>query len=134
MKRASLLSILLVIQTTVVAGFAVPKRQHGLKFASRGDLTSCRSPSTLLQIVSTATTGDTPEVALTAKTGKKTLQELRAEGGPLTFNTPIGALNPFAIYYGLMSIFLGIPWYFALKGCQFMYLITGGRFDKKVRL
>jgi hypothetical protein len=133
MKRAALLSILLVIQTTVVAGFAVPKSQHGLKFASRGDFASSRSPSTLLQIVSTAI-GEIPEVALTAKVGKKTLKELRAEGGPLTFNTPIGALNPFAIYYGLVSIFLGIPWYFALKGCQLMYFITGGRFDKKVRL
>jgi hypothetical protein len=70
---------------------------------------------------------------VTTRSKKKTLKELRAEGGPLTFNTPIGALNPFAIYYGLMSIFLGIPWFFALKLCQLMYFITGNRFDRKVR-
>jgi hypothetical protein len=67
------------------------------------------------------------------KSKKKSYKELRAEGGPFTFNTPIGALNPFAIYYGLMSIFLGIPWFIALKICQFMYLITRNKFDPEVR-
>lgn len=65
---------------------------------------------------------------------KKTYQELRAEGGFGTFNTPIGALNPFAIYYGLTSIFLGIPWFISCKMCQLLYWITGNRFDPKVRL
>jgi hypothetical protein len=63
---------------------------------------------------------------------KKTIQDLRAEGGPLTFNTPIGALNPFAIYYGCTSIFLGIPWFVACKFCQFLYWISRGKFDPKV--
>jgi hypothetical protein len=63
---------------------------------------------------------------------KKTYRELRAEGGPFTFNTPIGALNPFAIYYGLVSIFLGIPWFVSLKICQFLYLVTRNKFDPKV--
>ena len=63
---------------------------------------------------------------------KKTIEDLKAEGGPLTFNTPIGALNPFAIYYGLTSIFLGIPWFLALKLCQLMYFVTRNRFDPKV--
>ena len=64
---------------------------------------------------------------------KKTYKELRAEGGPLTFNTPIGALNPFAIYYFVTSVVLGIPWFLSCKLCQFMYWITRNKFDPKVR-
>jgi len=64
----------------------------------------------------------------------KSLKELRREGGFLCFNTPIGALNPFAIYYGLVSLFLGVPWFVALKICQFVYWFTGGRLDKKRRI
>ena len=63
---------------------------------------------------------------------KKTLQDLRAEGGPFTFNTPIGALNPFALYYGITSVVLGIPWFIGCQICRFLSWITGGRFDPKV--
>ena len=56
----------------------------------------------------------------------------RKEGGLFTFNTKYGALNPYAIYYGLTSIFLGIFWFAALSGIQFLYTITGGRIDKRV--
>ena len=80
-----------------------------------------------------STSGEgSPSPATTSK--KKDWATLRKEGGPLTFNTPIGALNPFAIYYGLMSLFLGVPWFIALKLLQCMYFITGGRFDKNVSL
>jgi hypothetical protein len=68
----------------------------------------------------------------TSSKKKKTIQELRAEGGPFTVNTPIGALNPFALYYGLTSVFLGIPWFLGCQLCRFMSWITGGRFDPKV--
>ena len=64
---------------------------------------------------------------------KKTLKELRMEGGPLTINTPIGALNPYALYYFFVSVALGIPWVIACKCLQFMYWITGNRFDPEVR-
>lgn len=63
---------------------------------------------------------------------KKSIKDLRAEGGPLTINTPIGALNPFAIYYGLVSLALGLPWLISLKACQLLYFISRGRFDPKV--
>mmetsp|Transcript_60557 Transcript_60557/g.148573 ORF Transcript_60557/g.148573 Transcript_60557/m.148573 type:complete len:237 (-) Transcript_60557:878-1588(-) len=63
---------------------------------------------------------------------KKTLQDLRAEGGPFTFDTPIGALNPFALYYGITSVVLGIPWFIGCQICRFLTWITGGRFDPKV--
>ncbi|MGK3741806.1 MAG: hypothetical protein ACI90V_008660 [Bacillariaceae sp.] len=64
---------------------------------------------------------------------KKTWKELRKEGGPLTINTPIGALNPYALYYFFVSVALGIPWVILCKCCQFMYWITGNRFDPEVR-
>jgi hypothetical protein len=59
---------------------------------------------------------------------------VRSQGGPLSFSTKYGALNPYAIYYGLVAISLGIPWFIALSACQFLYFITGGRVDKMRRL
>ena len=64
----------------------------------------------------------------------KRLQQIRSEGGPLAFNTKFGALNPFAIYYGLVSIGLGLIWFMALSACQLMYTLTGNRVDKKRRI
>ena len=64
---------------------------------------------------------------------KKTMAELREEGGPFTFNTPIGALNPFALYYFFVSISLGIPWYCLCKIWQFFHWLSRGRFDPRVR-
>ena len=48
----------------------------------------------------------TSEKALTKQ--QKRLAQIRAEGGSLAFNTKYGALNPYAIYYGLVSIRLGL--------------------------
>jgi len=70
--------------------------------------------------------------AVTETKKKKTLKELRLEGGPFTFNTPIGALNPFAIYYGVLSLALGLPWFIFLKSCQVLYFVSRGRVDPKV--
>lgn len=69
----------------------------------------------------------------TLKKKKKTWKELRQEGGLLTINTPIGALNPFAVYYFIVSVGLGLPWLFFLKLTQIFYWVTGYRFDTKVR-
>ncbi len=66
-----------------------------------------------------------------AATAALSQPEEKSEGkGLFTFKTKYGYLNPFAIYYGFVSIFFGIPWYFALKFSQLFYWITGGRFDK----
>ena len=59
-------------------------------------------------------------------------QQVREEGGPFAFNTKYGALNPYAIYYGLTAIVLGLPWFVALTCCRLLYAITGGRVDKNV--
>jgi hypothetical protein len=59
---------------------------------------------------------------------------IRQEGGPFSFNTKFGALNPFAIYYGVTSIVLGLPWFAALTMYQLFQFITFGRFDKLRRI
>lgn len=59
-------------------------------------------------------------------------KKIKKEGGPFAFNTKYGALNPFAIYYGLTSIILGLPWLAALTFCQVLYIVTGNRVDKYV--
>lgn len=54
--------------------------------------------------------------------------------GPFTFKCKYGYLNPFAIYYGITSILLGIPWFVALNICQLFYKLGGLKFDKLRRL
>jgi hypothetical protein len=121
------LTALLLIQATCVAGFVASKNEKGIHVLGKPRPIGALSPKTLVRATSSAS-GEIPTYVK-----KKTLKDFRKEGGILTFNTPIGALNPFAIYYGLTSLVLGIPWFIALKSCQFLYWITGGRFDKKVR-
>lgn len=59
---------------------------------------------------------------------------IRSEGGPLAFDTKYGALNPYAIYYGLTSIALGLVWFVALSMAQLFYFVTRGKLDTKRRL
>jgi len=68
------------------------------------------------------------------KKEKRTLKDLRKEGGPFTVNTPIGALNPFAVYYFFISVGLGIPWVVLCRTWQFIHWITGNRFDPKRKI
>ena len=82
-----------------------------------------------------ATTTETvaPVETSTKMTTKEQLrQQALKEGGLFTFNTKYGALNPYAIFYGVTSIFLGIFWFAALTAIQFLYFVTGGRVDKRV--
>lgn len=65
---------------------------------------------------------------------KERKEWVRRDGGIFAFNTKFGALNPFAIYYGFVAVFFGIPWYFALTLCQFLYFITGNRWDPQRRV
>lgn len=64
----------------------------------------------------------------------KRRQQLRQEGGWFSFNTKYGALNPFAIYYGLVAILLGLPWFVALTAYQVLRALTGGRLDKRRKI
>jgi hypothetical protein len=54
----------------------------------------------------------------------------RAQAGALAFKTKYGVLNPFAIWYGSVSIALGLPWYAALSLYEFFTFVTRGKFDK----
>lgn len=77
---------------------------------------------------------NTAEKSSTLTKQQQRLQLIRQEGGPLSFNTKFGALNPFAIYYGVTSIVLGLPWFAALTMYQLFQFITFGRFDKLRRI
>ena len=65
---------------------------------------------------------------------EKRIRQIKSEGGPLAFNTKYGALNPFAIYYGLTAIGLGLVWFMALTIMQLVYKVTGDRIDKRRRI
>lgn len=78
--------------------------------------------------------GDKSTLSAKEQKKKDRMALIRKEGGPLSFNTKYGALNPFGIYYGLMAILLGIPWLFGLLGCQLLYFVTGNRVDKFKRI
>lgn len=78
---------------------------------------------------------DSPSANTASSLRKKQRKELiRKEGGLFAFDTKFGALNPFAIYYGLTSILLGLPWYAALSLYQLVLVVTRGRFDKNRRI
>ena len=123
-----LLLLLVVVNMAAVFGFV-----QTLHADKRSSLIPTLRQRVSMEHKAPALLAASPAESAPPKKKGKTLEQLRDEGGRLTVNTPIGALNPFALYYGLTSIFLGIPWYFALKTCQFLYWITGNRFDPKVR-
>jgi hypothetical protein len=79
--------------------------------------------------VKESTTDSSP---LATKESRKQL--IRSEGGRFVIDTKYGALNAYGLFYGLTSIFLGIPWFFALTLYQFFTLVTGGIFDKQRRI
>ena len=100
-------------------------------------ITSLSAASAAAASPNEPTTTSTPTDKLQQKAltkQQKRLQQIRKEGGPLAFNTKYGALNPFAIYYGLVSIGLGLIWFVLLTLSQLFYKLTGGRFDTKRRL
>jgi len=99
---------------------------------------AARFPLTRLNNAASATASSSPSgdngesVVKSAK--EVNWKKAKAEGGPFTFRTKYGALNPYAIYYGVTSIFLGLFWYAALLGLDLLYFLSRGRFDKRRRL
>lgn len=55
---------------------------------------------------------------------------LRTKAGALAFRTKYGVLNPFAIWYGFVSIVLGLAWFTGLTLYQVFFFLTRGNFDK----
>jgi len=139
MKRVSIVvASILFINAPLVRGFILSQSElpSHQSFASGTALPKSGTSNKLCSRVQ-ATSSASSDVPGTGKSTKKkgrSLEELRREGGFLSVNTPIGGLNPYAIYYGLTSLFLGLPWFAALKASQFTYWITRGRFDKNRRI
>jgi len=79
---------------------------------------------------SSSSTGES-ELSVEEQKQEARRQQIRQEGGRFAFNTKYGALNPFAIYYGLVAIGLGIPWFMALSMYQVFHWATRGKLDKQ---
>jgi hypothetical protein len=54
--------------------------------------------------------------------------------GRFAFKTKYGYLSPFAIYYGLTSIFWAMPWYASLTLCEIMNKATKDSWDRLRRI
>jgi Acyltransferase len=100
--------------------------------ASRGlsSTASSRTVSVNDAALSSSSTSTTPEE--TKKEERRRL--IKSEGGRFAFDTKFGALNPYAIYYGLVSILLGLPWFVALTACQLFYAVTRNKLDPQRRI
>jgi hypothetical protein len=113
------------------------RNNEKLLFFSASSLTSSLSPSAsddLTASLSSSGSSITIPQSETALTKEQRKKLIRKEGGLFAFDTKYGALNPFAIYYGLTAIALGIPWYFALSLYQAFQWLTRERFDKNRRI
>lgn len=135
---AAVAAVLALTSTTSVDGFSatssrVATAPTGIGLFGGSGKSSLFSGRVLSDSTTTLqSTADSTSEDLYAKK-KKTLKELRAEGGITTFNTPIGALNLFALYYFFVSVTLGIPWVIFCKCWQIVHWLSRGRFDPKVR-
>ena len=125
--------VLLHLGTCGVNGFSTSPVSNQLRIPAKTAFES--SSSLALSAASSAGDAKSGSSELSAAEKKKEDRKIkvREEGGFFAFDTKYGALNPFAIYYGLVAIFLGIPWVATLNLYRLFQSITGGRFDKQVR-
>jgi hypothetical protein len=138
--RLTCIVLVAFLQQSAVRGFTTTAATSALFRRQTAAYDNNPFSSTLLSIATTAS-GDEAEVttspssasAVTAAIKQQRKQLVRQEGGRFAFDTKFGALNPFAIYYGLVAIVLGIPWIVALTFCKFLYFVTRDKFDTQVR-
>ncbi|GKY97542.1 hypothetical protein MPSEU_000712400 [Mayamaea pseudoterrestris] len=119
--------LMLLMQLVAVESFQsswISRRSHMLRLR----------PSGSLPAASASVTAPSSPAAPQKLDRKEKLAELRKEGGRFTVLTPFGALNPFGLYYGTVSVLLGIPWFIAMTCLQFLYFVTRGKFDTKRQL
>lgn len=131
-QTTRLLCYLLVALTAVTTLLVSPVQAFA---PARLPQTSRRHASAQRFSAATAATGE-GEPALSSADQKKEAhrQLIRQEGGRFAFDTKYGALNPFAIYYGLTAILLGIPWFAALTVYQLFAWVTRGKIDKQRKI
>lgn len=112
--------------------------------ASVSDTNAFTGPVRLKNAPSIVSTSKSVSLFPQSRSGSSRLQHLSATalsppedsssgGGFLSFKTKYGFLNPYAIYYGVTSILLGLPWFVVLTMCQGMYKITNNKWDKMKR-
>lgn len=89
---------------------------------------------TSIKITDSTNIGVSGDTKLQLTKRQQKLEFIKSKGGRFSFNTKYGALNPFAIYYGLTSILLGLPWFVALTCYQLIQYVTRGRFDRLRRI
>jgi hypothetical protein len=119
----------------VVVQYSSPFRRNSSTFNKSPTSSSHISISAAADASIPSTSNDTPSTSNPILTKQqKLVQQIKNEGGRLSFNTKYGALNPYAIYYGLTSILLGIIWFVALSFMQILYKLTGDRLDEKRRI
>lgn len=53
---------------------------------------------------------------------------------PFAVKTKLGAFNPFGLYYGMLSIFLGIFWYAATMASELVHNLSRGKIDRNKRV
>jgi hypothetical protein len=126
--------VCLVIETTDAFGWSQPWRRPSVMehLKKQRIVAAALTASTPIDDPSVAAVvpAETVPTTTSALSKEQRKRMIREEGGPLAFDTKFGALNPFAIYYGLTAIALGLFWYAALTLYQGLRVITGGRFDR----
>mmetsp|Transcript_17744 Transcript_17744/g.24970 ORF Transcript_17744/g.24970 Transcript_17744/m.24970 type:complete len:361 (-) Transcript_17744:129-1211(-) len=111
---------------TCLTGTKTPAACTNL-FPSRSKI----SLSAASAVASTSSGGDDSTGLTPAELKQKSeIENIRKEGGFTAFKTKYGALNLYAIFYGIIAIGLGFVWYAALTLTHLLYFITGGRIDK----
>ena len=142
MKRGDKVIALLVVASGCCQAFS-PASSHGPLTATRSVRLTKRHGTALSNTAAaSASTPSTPTSNAVAPSNDDTpmtkqqqrMKQIREEGGPLAFNTKYGALNPYGIYYGIVSAGLGLVWLALLTISSVFYKITGNRFDKRRRL
>ena len=138
--RLQCVVVALVMQLTAVTGFTGTPSTAATSALFRRPSSAYHPKtlrSTLLSIATASSAGDESDLTTSDAAAKKRLERkqlVRQEGGRFAFDTKFGALNPFAIYYGLVAIILGIPWIIALTFCKFLYFVTRNKIDKQVSI
>mmetsp|Transcript_42537 Transcript_42537/g.90474 ORF Transcript_42537/g.90474 Transcript_42537/m.90474 type:complete len:351 (+) Transcript_42537:266-1318(+) len=133
---------ILLLSAASAAAFGPPvRRPASAKFSRISRSPPRRRTRLSLSASVAASSDDAPSASAAATSDGKALTkqqkrraQIRKEGGPLAFDTKYGALNPYAVYYGLTSIALGLVWFVALTLSQLFYKVTGDRIDKKRRI
>ena len=97
---------------------------------------SVASKSTLKGIVpngagAAAASLQIPEDKASPVSTPSTMSEYRAQAGPFAVRLKYGVLNPYGVWYGMVAILLGLPWFAALMTYQAFSILTRGKFDKQ---